>query len=127
MNINQKEIEALCSGSAYHRYEYFIKKVVDWGEAWGLYDEGWALAGDDDEAQVFPIWPAREYANLCAKNMWESFTPRKITLDDFLKELIPTIENDGISLGIFPTPNKMAVITDFDRLKKDIALELSKY
>lgn len=38
--MNQKEFEFVINLPANIRYEYFIKKVVDSEEVWGLYENG---------------------------------------------------------------------------------------
>ncbi|WP_245805776.1 DUF2750 domain-containing protein [Bacillus alkalicellulosilyticus] len=44
--MNKSEFEAVINKSPNIRYEYFIKKVVDFEEVWGLYNGGWATALD---------------------------------------------------------------------------------
>jgi hypothetical protein len=39
--MDKKEFEALLNQPTNIRYEYFIKKVVDFEEVWGLYNDGW--------------------------------------------------------------------------------------
>uniref|UniRef100_UPI00403EFC46 DUF2750 domain-containing protein n=1 Tax=Paenibacillus sp. Y5S-9 TaxID=3122489 RepID=UPI00403EFC46 len=41
--MNQKEFESVINLPANIRYEYFIKKVVDSEEVWGLYENGGQL------------------------------------------------------------------------------------
>ena len=38
--MNKKELEAVMKQPPNIRYEYFIKKVVDFEEVWGLYNDG---------------------------------------------------------------------------------------
>ncbi|MCZ1269023.1 DUF2750 domain-containing protein, partial [Paenibacillus tundrae] len=45
--MTSKEFEAVIKLPANIRYEYFIKKVTDSEEIWGLYDDGWAMSSDD--------------------------------------------------------------------------------
>jgi uncharacterized protein DUF2750 len=127
MKVNPKEIEALISSSGEKRYTYFVKRIVDWEEVWGLYNDGWALASTDDGQTIFPVWPAKEYAALCIKGMWSAFKPKVIPLDDFLVELIPNLRTDRVALGVFSTPEKTAVVPDLDQIKEDIVSEISKY
>jgi len=84
MKVNAKQLAVVLGLSGPKRYEHFVKVVVDWQEAWGLYQDGWALAGTDDGEQVFPLWPAREYARICSDKEWEGYTPRAISLDDLM-------------------------------------------
>lgn len=51
--MNQKELDSIIKQPPNIRYEYFIKKVADYEEVWGLYDDGWATAQDDDGNMLF--------------------------------------------------------------------------
>ena len=68
MALNPKQIAAVMALPGPRRFEHFIKVVADRQQVWGLYDDGWALAGTDDGAAVFPFWPAEEYALACVAN-----------------------------------------------------------
>ncbi|WP_420491137.1 DUF2750 domain-containing protein [Neobacillus drentensis] len=37
-----------------------MKKVVDYEEVWGLYDDGWATAQDDDGNMLIPFFPKKD-------------------------------------------------------------------
>ncbi|MED1470047.1 hypothetical protein [Bacillus salipaludis] len=41
---DQKEFESVIKQPPNIRYKYFIKKVVDFEEVWGLFDGSWATA-----------------------------------------------------------------------------------
>ena len=127
IKINSKEIESLISCPGEKRYTYFVKRVVDREEVWGLYHDGWALASTDDGVTMFPFWPAPEYAGLCAEGSWEGFEPRSIPPGTFLNELLPKLRKDGLVPGIFYTPDDRGVTPDIDQLMEDIRLELAKY
>lgn len=70
MQVNPKQMEAVLALPGIKRFEHFIKVIADWQEVWGLYQDGWALAAADDGTTVFPLWPAKEYAQVCAENEW---------------------------------------------------------
>lgn len=127
MKINPKEIRALIRSPAKNRYKYFIRHIADREEVWGPYNDGWALAGTGDNRTVFTVWPAEDYALLCAKGSWEGFLPESIPLDQFLNELMPTLQHDGLIIGIFPTPEDNGIILSFEELIEDINDELAKY
>ena len=128
LRLSLKQIEAVMALPASRRYEHFIKQVADWEEVWGLYLDGWALAAaDDDETPAFPVWPAEEYATLCAAGDWEGYEPSVIELDDFLNELLPMLSKDGVLISVFYLPKGVGVNVDSERLSFDIKEELTKY
>lgn len=126
MKITQKQIDAIICLPGAKRYDHFVKVVADQRRAWGLYSEGWALAGASGEKPVFPVWPAQEYAALCATGAWGNFKPREIDLNDLLERLLPQFRQDGVVLGIFVTPNDKGVTPALDLFEQDLRNELSK-
>jgi len=89
---------------AARRYSYFLQRAVESGCVWGLDLEGWALALDDEGRDVLPLWPSPEFASLCANRLWANFEPRSIGLAELMDNVLPQLEEEGIPLGIFFTP-----------------------
>lgn len=125
--LNDKQISTVVALPSKDRYEHFIKTVVDWQEAWGLYQNGWALASTDDGTKVFPLWPAKEYAQLCAENEWTGYEPRAIPLSELTDELLPRLKADGFLPGVFYTPSNKGVTPSTDDFRSAIDAELANY
>ena len=48
--MRNSKIDNVINLTASERYDYFIRKVADFEEVWGLKDaEGWALMGSEDK------------------------------------------------------------------------------
>lgn len=127
MKLHPKQIETVIALPGPDRYNHFIKQVTDSEKAWGLYNGGWALAATSNGEQVFPLWPAEEYAKLCAQNEWAGYEPSVISLDDLMEDLLPQFEIDGILPGIFYTPNNNGVTPEISQLVEDLRQELTLY
>ncbi len=127
MSLSEKQINAVIALDGPQRYRHFIKQVADRDEVWGLYKEGWALAATSEGEQVFPVWPAEEYAALSARDDWAGYEPSSITLEDFMEELLPMLERDGVLPGIFYTPTDKGVTPGIDQLTEDLRRELENY
>jgi hypothetical protein len=127
MKINAKQIESVIALAGSERYKHFVKVVADWEEVWGLYQDGWALASTDDGQTVFPLWPAKEYAQLCADKEWSGYEPESFSLEDFMGELLPNLKDDGVLPGIFYTPSDKGVTPTVDQLLADLNEELENY
>jgi hypothetical protein len=127
MRVNQKQIEAVLALPGAERFEHFIKVIADWQEVWGLYRDGWALAAANDGTTVFPLWPAKEYAELCATNEWDGYEPRSIRLRDFTEELLPKLKRDGFLPGVFFTPTSKGITPSVDDLTSALDAELQNY
>ncbi len=127
MKINSKQIESVTALAGPKRYKHFVKVVADWEEVWGLYQDGWALAATDDGQQVFPLWPAKEYAQLCAEKEWVGYKPESFSLEDFMGELLPNLKADNVLPGIFYTSSDNGVTPTVDQLLSDLNEELENY
>lgn len=124
--MKKKEFEALLQRPANIRYEYFIKKVVDFEEVWGLYDEGWATAQDDDGHMLIPFFPKKEFAENCAKKEWKGFRAEAIDLYEFIDRWLVGMKKDEVKPSIFPTEEDAALV-EIDILLRDINSELENY
>ena len=127
MKMSPKQMEAVLALPSVKRFEHFIKVVADWQEVWGLYQDGWALAAADDRTAVFPLWPAKEYAEVCAVREWNGYAPRSISLSDFREVLLPKLKLDGVLPGVFFTPTCKGVTPSVDDLKLALETELLNY
>ena len=127
MKINPKQFEAILALPGNKRFEHFVKVVVDWETAWGLYEDGWALAADDTGTPVFPLWPAEAYARACAVNEWSAYQPRSIDLGYLTAELLPRLEGDGVLPGVFFTPMSKGVTPSVAELLAALDAESAKY
>ena len=113
---SEKEIQAVLRLDGPSRYEHFIKRIVDTEEVWGLWKSGWALMENSEGLPVFPLWPAREYAELNRIGDWADYEPKAISLLELLDDLLPSFTKRGILPGVFPTPGGKGVTPTADEL-----------
>jgi Protein of unknown function (DUF2750) len=126
MRLNPKQIAAVVALPGPRRYANFVKVAADQRKVWGLHAEGWALASTDEGKEVFPLWPAEEYALQCAVGEWAKFRPEEIDLDTLFDVLIPKLKATGTLVGVFPTPEDKGVTPDLAQLEVDLRSELSR-
>ncbi|WDZ75847.1 DUF2750 domain-containing protein [Ensifer adhaerens] len=127
MKVSPRQMEAVLALPGVERLDHFIKVIADWQEVWGLYQDGWALTAADDGTTVFPLWPAKEYAQLCALSEWKGFEPRAISLIDFTEVLLPRLKMEGVFPGAFFTPTSKGITPPVDELVAALEAELQKY
>lgn len=127
MKISPKQLASVIALPGDKRFEHFIKVIADWQEVWGLYQDGWALASTDEGEAVFPLWPAKEYAQICTDKEWVGYEPRVISLTDFINELLPKLKQGSVLLGVFFTPSSKGVTLSLDELLDALELELDNY
>jgi hypothetical protein len=124
--MNSKEFEAVIKLTVNKRYQYFIKKVADYEEVWGLYNDGWAITQDESGAVLIPFWPKKEFAEFCATADWKDYISEKIESEEFIDDWIPGMKTDGNKAAIFWNNNESA-LPELDVLLKDLELELENY
>lgn len=107
------------------RYDYFIKQVVAEGEAWGLFEEGWALGSDGKDNPTFPLWPSKELAKACAFGPWADFEPAEIAVEDLVEELLPMLRKDGVTPSVLRSPDGKSVLADVGQMLEDLEAEMS--
>lgn len=64
--MHESERQNLRQISNEDRYGDLVRKAADFEQVWGLYDDGWALAGDSGGGWSIPIWPEAEFVADCA-------------------------------------------------------------
>jgi hypothetical protein len=121
MPIDAEQLKTVVRLPAPQRYAYFVERVTEAREVWGLYRDGWALAKKDDGTLVFAMWPDREFAQLCAEFEWEGYEPHAFGLAELLDELLPQLQEDGLVPGIFRTPGSKGVMPTPGLLRVDLA------
>lgn len=126
--IGEEELGTVRAMSARERYGYFLQLAVDWEEAWGLRSpDGWVLSSglsDGETNDAFPLWPHPLFAGACAHGDWEGAAPESIPLDELLEDLLPLLEEDGIQLAVFPTPEGDGFLSSPGELRRDLQAEI---
>ena len=125
-NMNINEYNFLMKSDARKRYEYFIKKVTDFEEVWGLYNNGWVTTTDSDGRTLIPFWPRKEFAEACALYEWKSYVAKSIELDEFINEWLPGMREDGVVPSIFWNNDDSAVV-EVNIILNDLERELENY
>jgi Protein of unknown function (DUF2750) len=127
--MNQKKIESVIKLPINERYDYFVRKVAEFDEVWGLFDtNGWAIMTDNEKRVVVPFWPEEEFAKICCTDQWSSYLPKMIPLSAFVEKWLPGMKQDNRVVNIFYTPeSKDGSIIDPDVLLNDLKDELAKY
>ncbi|AYB34305.1 DUF2750 domain-containing protein [Chryseolinea soli] len=124
-DINKK-VQNVINLSASERYSYFIRKVADFEQVWGLYSDGWATLANDEE-KMLAFWPEIEFAELCATDAWKDYQPKKISLEDFIEKWLNGMTRDGIKAAIFYTPAEKGVVIPAQELRGALDKELEQY
>lgn len=125
--MHSKKVENILLLTGKERYEYFVRRVSDFEQVWGLFSDGWATAENNEGQKGISFWSESEFAELCATNEWSNYKPKEIKIDAFLEKWLPGMEKDGIDAIIFSTPNEKGVFVKPNMLLNDINEELEQY
>lgn len=125
--VSKVELEAVVRLNAEARFSYFVKRVVDWEAAWGIWDDGWALVSDSEGVTAFPIWPTKDFAELCLTGGWAEYSVREIDLDHLVGEAIPELAQERMNFAVFPTAQNRGVVVKPMYLRDRLRDELAKW
>ncbi|SEU01255.1 DUF2750 domain-containing protein [Stigmatella erecta] len=103
--MSEARLQAVWALPPERRHAWFVQRVRESGEAWGLYSKGWALAQDAQGNDVLPLWPGPAFAQRCATRMWAAYAPRRVALAELLEEMLPELAAEGIPVGVFFNPD----------------------
>ncbi|WP_276495776.1 DUF2750 domain-containing protein [Pontibacter litorisediminis] len=85
-----------------HKYQDFIKHVVQTEEVWGLtHNETWATSSSSEyeDTEVILFWSTREGAAACAEDEWAAYAAESITLVEFLENWCVGMYGDELLVG----------------------------
>ncbi|PWG77926.1 DUF2750 domain-containing protein [Pararcticibacter amylolyticus] len=80
-----------------------------------------------NEYNLYPVWPAKEYALNCMIDEWTGFRVIEININEFLKSTLKRIEKEGYLINAFPVGNKTGFVVDPYEFIRDITAELDGY
>lgn len=124
--MHPKKLSAVAALDAEERYGYFVRKVADFGQVWGLFETGWATACDDAGRDAIPFWPEAEFAEACATGDWAQYRPKVIELHDFLEKWLPGMHRDGRLAAVFPTAANRGVFIEPPTVAQAIEAEMEE-
>lgn len=123
-DLEEGEKDLVLALSPADRYGYVVQLAVDTDEVWGLKNaDGWVLAGDDDH-DAFPLWPHPDFAAACALGDWQEAAAEPIGLGELIEDLLPILEEDGISVAVFPAPDGDSAVVKPADFRHDLEAEM---
>lgn len=123
----QAEIEKLFKKPGEKRYDYFVKEVAKNEEVYGLSDEeGWALLGDDADADILPLFPAAELAEAFRVAVgFDEYQVEPLDVNELMDWMDDMVE-DNLLIAVFPNPELNGAVVDPQVLKADLQKEFDK-
>lgn len=124
--MHPEKFKQVAGLSSVERHAYFVCKVADTQEVWGLHRDGWATAQVDGKVAI-PFWPEAAFAQACASGDWADFQPHAIALGDFLNKWLPGMASNGQPASVFPVPQGSASIAAPVDLLADLREDARQY
>ncbi|HEY0514762.1 MAG TPA: DUF2750 domain-containing protein [Thermoanaerobaculia bacterium] len=121
-DLGEDEARRLLALPAADRAVSFFQLIADWEEAWGLRDaDGWVVSRETD---ALPLWPHATLAGACAHGPWEDAAPESVSIDDLLEDLLPLLEEDGLRIAVFPSPDDPGLLLAPGEVRERLEREL---
>ena len=124
MSLDESDVTAILDLTPAERYRYFIEHVRQMSEVWSLYDDGWATSQDKQGNTLLPLWPDKEFAELCITGHWATFKAKAIPMTEVLNNMIPSLRTVDMLPGVFYVVGEGSVEVSFDELDADLRAEL---
>lgn len=100
------EFELIASMSEAGLLEYFLTRVAEVEEVWGLGDDtGWIMR-ETGETTSLPVWPYRQLAIDSAEDEWQNQVANAVSLEHFIFNVLTMLIDANIMVEIMPGPNR---------------------
>lgn len=121
-SIDAQQVKTIQQYAPQKRYNYLIEEVLKNQKIWLLVDEHGCVMLNTDDEDCVPVWPNKEFAQSWATEEWSHCTPEAIELDKWHEKWSRGLEEDELSVVVFPDENSEGLIffpDEFDfELKK---------
>jgi hypothetical protein len=118
--IDKKTLNEIEKYTTEQRFKYFITEVQSNGEVWILTDEHGCMMLNSDDEDCVPVWPNEEFANTWATDDWALCKAEAISLEVWLSRWTIGLEEDELSVVIFPDHNEEGVVLYPNELSNDL-------
>ncbi|MFB9885071.1 DUF2750 domain-containing protein [Balneatrix alpica] len=121
--LSSAQLQKIRNLPAVDRYDYFLRKVIDWEQIWSLKSaEGW-VAMSADGLDCIPVWPHPDFAKEWATDDWADCQPEAVSLDVWLERWTPGLTQDNTYVAIFPNGDDEEVVMSAEELEEALELE----
>ncbi|MBB1272259.1 DUF2750 domain-containing protein [Psychromonas sp. SR45-3] len=108
------------------RFQYLCKEVNMQQKIWLLVDEHGCVMLNTEDEDCVPVWPNKEFAEDWATEEWSHCKPEAISLDKWRERWTPGLEDDELSIVVFPDKNLKGVIFFPDEFEHELTLKSKK-
>ncbi len=101
------EYQAAKTLTAAQQLEYFLMRIFETEEVWGL-DDGteWIFRESSEAETTLPVWPYQKYAREAAVGIWAEYQPQAESLEDFMQHTLAMLIEEQAMMEIMPGPDQ---------------------
>lgn len=99
---SESEYAAIPGMSDQHLLEYFLLRVFETEEVWGLLNNGSWQMNEVEGQETVPLWPYQRFARDMALEVWQSSSPSSVSLEYFLEQILGSLTLLDVMLEIMP-------------------------
>jgi hypothetical protein len=104
--------------------DYFLTRAMECEEIWGLSNaSGWVMK-EDNGTDILPVWNYAIMAQENAKEEWSGYNPDSTSLEHFVYDILPQLQEQDIQLEILPSPQSKGLVIDAKALFEIIERKL---
>ncbi|WP_417552120.1 DUF2750 domain-containing protein [Marinomonas fungiae] len=103
------------------RLEYFVKSVKESKVVWSLSNKDGFVMVETDEGDCVMVWPDADFAAQWAIDEWDDCEPVEVSLETFQSMWLPSLEQDNITLAVFPNIEDEGKLSSAAELKALLA------
>lgn len=124
--LDQNKLNEINNMDAEQRLQYCIKEIVAHRQVWILKDEHGSVMLNTDEEECVPVWPSEQFAAEWATGDWQGCTPESISLNKWHSRWTQGLEEDELSIVVFPNSAEEGVILFPDEFDFELRKQAQK-
>lgn len=103
---SDSEYQSVQQWSAAELLEYFLIRIAETEEVWGLHRDGDWFQQDENGQILVSFWPYKQYAREAALEQWHDCTPHGMSLEHLLFPVLPQLIETDVLLDIMPAAGR---------------------
>ena len=97
-------------------FEYFLFRILETDEVWGLKDGPRWICRELDGQETMPVWPFKRFAEEAAVDDWQGLNPSADSLEFFIYNTLSKLAAQGVMVEIMPRKSAAGCLANPRRL-----------
>ncbi|ABU70828.1 MULTISPECIES: DUF2750 domain-containing protein [Vibrio] len=124
--LTQEQMDTINRYNEEQRLKYCVKEIVSNRKVWILKDEHGCVMLNTEDDDCVPVWPNEEFAQQWATGDWEECEPEAISLNKWHSRWTSGLEDDELSVVVFPNQNEEGVVLFPDEFDFELRKQASR-